>query len=111
MRPTALGYVLGALALFGGLQAVAIVGLSDQGGQDALVPTVAAVTAVVLGIAGAGSKRLSLVASAAVALFVFLPQLAARLPGSSIGTPAVLLIAGAMLIGSAIVVARLRRQW
>lgn len=113
--PIAVGYAFGSAALLIGLQVLAVDGIPGfDGGSDAdrtLAAAVAVAAAVVLGILGVAQRRVSLVASGAVGLVILLPQLAQRVLGDSLGVAFALLLSGIALIGGAVLIAQLRRQW
>lgn len=110
LPPRTLGEVFGGIgALFGSISLVSSLNWEEN---DAALVVMAgligvAVVAIVIGVA---KDRIFVVVSGMVGLIIFLPWLINEALGENIGAPIALLVAGTLLIGSAVYLSKRRRR-
>lgn len=104
VRPPAVAWWLGLLAILGGLRVAPSDGYVGLGLVVAMVATAGLLTA------GVVTGRSLLAGSGAVAVFLFVPQAVFHFFGDTVGAPAALLLIGLVLLGAALVVVRSQRE-
>lgn len=104
IAPERTGYVLGSAAMLIGAQAFAVAPPGDLGWGLLL----GIVTAVALLIAAVAARDTILLGFGAAGIFIFVPQIIFKFFADTIGVPVALFLTGVALLGTALLVARLR---
>lgn len=104
VSPERTGYVLGSGAMLIGAQAFAVAPPGDLGWGLLL----GVVTAGALLAAAVAVRETILLGFGAAGIFIFVPQIIFEFFGDTIGVPVALFLTGVLLLGTALLVARLR---
>lgn len=108
--PRSLGEIAGSVAaLFGAFTLVSSLSWEESGGTLVVMAlcVIASLVSIVIGVA---RDRIFVVGGGMVGLIIFLPWLINEALGENIGAPVALLVAGSLLIGSAVYLSRRRAR-
>jgi hypothetical protein len=110
MMPRSVGEVLGAgAALFGSITMVSSLNFEESGAATLVMALAIVVSLLAVGF-GVAKDRILVVVGGMLGLIIYLPWLINETLGENVGAPIALLVAGTLLIGSAVYLTRRQRS-
>ncbi len=108
LMPRSLGEIVGTIAsLFGSITMVASLDFDESGAVILVMSLAVAVSLIAVGF-GVAKDRILVVVGGMIGLIIYLPWLINEALGENVGAPIALLVAGTLLIGSAVYLTKRR---